>query len=164
MGHQAVIYGMIECPTVGDHSLRLKEHNEATINALPSEDEWPWLNRSMFALPSKWPQGTYREQIIHFGLSIKDDPPLSPNTAYDPERGWPKPDRECVYGWIDKFERLLQSLYWFRANLHITTDFEPNRVFYYLPTMAAVDKMLADNPQPIDEWELTIAKMPEFDA
>jgi hypothetical protein len=30
--------------------------------------------RGIFALPAPHPQGTYRRQVIHFGLSIKDDP------------------------------------------------------------------------------------------
>ncbi len=160
MGHQVVIYGMIEGPAAGDRSRALKEHNETAIERLPAEDEWPWLTRSMFALPGGWPQGTYREQIIHFGLSMKDDPPLCPRSEYDPAKGWPRTDRQCVYGWIDKFEHLLRQLFWFGASVHITTDFEPDRVFYYTPTKAAFDKMIADNPRAIDEWELTIAKMP----
>jgi hypothetical protein len=80
MGHQVIIYGMIECPAAGDHLRPLKKHNETVISGLPAEDQWPWLTRSMFALPGNWPQGTYLEQIIHFGLSMKDDPPLSPNS------------------------------------------------------------------------------------
>ena len=35
--------------------------------------DWPWVVRGIFALPAPYPQGTYRRQVIHFGLSIKDD-------------------------------------------------------------------------------------------
>jgi hypothetical protein len=137
MGHQIVIYGMIEGPAAGDQMRALKEHNDAIIRGLPAEDQWPWLTRSMFALPGRWPQGTYREQIIHFGLSMKDDPPLSPNSAFKPDRGWPKEDRKSVYGWIEKFEKLLREMFWFGANVHLITEFEADRVFYYPPTKAA---------------------------
>ena len=30
--------------------------------------------RSIFALPGSHPRGTYRRQVIHFGLSMEDDP------------------------------------------------------------------------------------------
>ncbi len=91
-----------------------------------------------------------------FWLSIKDEPPLSPSDAYDPQHGWPKKDRQSIYGWMAKFEKVLRNLYWYGANVHVSADFEPDRVFYYTPTEAAVDKMVAADPQTINEWELKI--------
>ena len=157
MGHQVIIYGMIEGVSFSEkHKHLLPDHNENVINELPSDDSWPHLTRSMFALPEKGAQGRYQAQIIHFGLSMKDEPPLSPSAAYDPQHGWPKKDRQSVYGWLAKFENVLRRLYWYGANVHATTDFEPDRVFYYTPTEAAVEKMIADDSQTINEWELKI--------
>ena len=164
MGHQVIIYGMVEGASLGGQGSRgfrvQQAHNESVIDNLPTDDNWPWLTRAMFALPGSNPLGTYREQIIHFGLSIKDRPPISPNSAYDPEHGWPKADRKCVYGWIEKFEHLLRKLFWYGADVHVSTEFEPDRVFCYTPTKAAFDKMISENPQPIDEWELSITNIP----
>ncbi len=157
MGHQVIIYGIIEGISFTEkHTNSLPDHNEKVINKLPSEDSWPYLTRSMFALPVKGAEGTYQTQVIHFGLSIKDEPPLSPSDAYDPKHGWPQKDRQSIYGWMAKFEKVLRNLYWYGANVHVSTDFEPDRVFYYTPTEAAVDKMVAADPQTINEWELKI--------
>lgn len=161
MGHQVVIYGIIECPAAGDHARSLKMHNETVINGLPDDDHWPWFIRSMLALPGDWPKGTYREQIIHFGLSMKDNPPLNSIAAFDPEISMPEDNGTCVEEWIGEFENLLRNLYWFGASVHISTEFEPNRVFSYIPTKAASENMLSFNPQPISEWCLRVARIPD---
>lgn len=154
MGHQIVIYGMIEgASLVGERIRTLQTRNEEIIQCLPDEDEWPWLTREMFAVPGKTPQGTYREQIIHFGLTLKDDPSES-------IQNYETRDRECVAGWVAKFEKLLSQLYWISVNLHIHTDFEPDRVFYYLPTTLALDNMYRENPQSIHVWERIVEEMP----
>lgn len=98
MGHEVIIYGAIVGPALSGERFRtLQARNKAVINRLPAEDQWPWLTRGNFALPGAWPQGTYRQQIIHFGLTMKDDPPHSEQSAYDPHYGWPREDRVCVY-------------------------------------------------------------------
>jgi hypothetical protein len=123
---------------------RLQERNAATLADLPVEDKWPWLVRGMFALPGSWPEGTYRTQVIHFGASLKDEPR----------------DRSCWDLWLGKFESLLRKLYWLSATVHLQTEFEPDRVFRWLPTRRAIDLMVAEPPQPIDEWEFLVQYMP----
>lgn len=137
MGHEATVFGCIEGATWRSEDYdRLQRLNAAVLAELPAEDEWPWLVRGMFALPAGWPQGTYRSQIIHFGASLKDDP-------------W---DRSCWDTWLGKFEALLGRLYWFSAVVHLQTEFEPDRLFRWLPTAAAVDRMVADTPRCVQEW------------
>lgn len=111
MANQIILFGMIEDASLGRESRNvLQERNVEVISQLPVEDEFPWLTRGMFALPSPSPQGTFREQIIHFGLSMKDRF-LSPSAVYGREHGWPPEDRAHVTEWIGKFEDLLRRLY-----------------------------------------------------
>lgn len=154
MGHQSILFGMIEGPGDGPKMTALKVHNQSVIESLPTDDEWPWLTRAMFALPAPWPQGTYREQVIHFGLSIKDFPGSKPehgsNAPFSDSVGC-----EGVDGWIGKFEDLLSRMYWFRARVHVSTEFEMEHGYLYTPSPGCVDLMLSDSPEPIDEWELS---------
>lgn len=139
MSHEAILYGHIVGATVRSETVGyfdLQGRNRAVINRLPRTDDWPWLVRGMFALPAGRPQGTFRSQVIHFGASIKDDPL----------------NRGIWDDWLDKFESLLRRLYWWSAVVHISTDFEPDRVFEWLPTDAAMAGMRADPPQPVGEW------------
>jgi hypothetical protein len=85
-------------------------------------------------------EGTYRRQVIHFGLSVKDDPT---------DRG--------IWGvWLGKFEAVLRRLYWWSALAHLDTNFEPQRVFEWLPTEAAVGRLRCDPPQPAGEWARSV--------
>jgi hypothetical protein len=76
MGHEAIIYGVIAGATrsFGDDFRSLYDLNAKVISSLPCDDNHPWVDRSIFALPGDYPNGTYRRQIMHFGLSIKDNP------------------------------------------------------------------------------------------
>ena len=153
---------MIDGPTNGGDLYRLlEERNAAAIAAIPDDDNWPWLIRSHFTLPDRTPEQKYRSQVIHFGLSLKDDPPRCDSSEYDADEGWPADHRECVTGWIVKFENLLRTLYWFGANVHIETEFEQDRLFRYTPTQDAIDKMVADEPQPIAAWDMTVIRTSE---
>jgi hypothetical protein len=139
VSHEAILYGHVvgatgRPGTAGYFDLHAR--NRAALNLLPRIDDWPWLVRGMFALPAGRPQGTFRSQVIHFGASIKDDPL---------NRGlWDE--------WLGKFESLLRRLYWWSAVVHISTDFELDRAFEWLPTDAAMAGMRADPPQPVGEW------------
>jgi hypothetical protein len=139
MSHEAILYGRIIGATGRQGTagyFDMHERNRAALNRLPRKDDWPWLVRGMFALPAGRPQGTFRRQVIHFGASIKDDPC---NRAF-----WDE--------WLGKFEVLLRQLYWWSAVVHLSTDFEPDRVFEWRPTEAAMAKLYAERPQPTGEW------------
>ena len=76
MAHEAIIYGRIIGASwrVGERFAWTHELNRAALATIPEDDVWPWLVRGIFAPPAPYPQGTFRRQVIHFGLSIKDDP------------------------------------------------------------------------------------------
>lgn len=152
MGHEVIIPGAIEGATLAPDRYRLlQDRNADVIRAVPETDEFPWLTRDMFALPASEPQGTYRSQVIHFGLSFNDDP-----QGVSERDAWPTPKREGIHGWIIKFERVLTHLYWFGADLFVQTDFEPLAHVRYLPTSAATDQMFGENLSPVGAWDRTI--------
>lgn len=138
MGHEAIIYGRIVGASwrVGERFTRTHDLNSEAVAAVPADDDWPWVVRGIFALPAPYPHGTYRRQIIHFGLSIKDEPA----------------DRGVWDVWLGKFEDVLRRLYWWSAAAHIATDFEPPRVVEWAPTEAATGRLYDDPPQPVVEW------------
>ena len=138
VGHEVIVYGCIQ----GAQGRREKDldplqlWNAPVIAELPEEGEWPWLVRGMFALPAPWPQGTYQSQLIHFGASLKDEPG----------------DRAVWEQWLQKFEALLRNLYWFSAVVHLETEFEPDRVYRWTPSAAAMQRLYVDSPQCVWEW------------
>jgi len=144
MGHEAIVYGFIEGAKgkVGNDFRILQNLNAELFKSLEKDDDWPWVDCSIFSLPGPHPRGTYRSQIIHFGLSIKEDPP---------------PDR--IEGWsifFKKFEEVLKKLYWVRARICIESDFESRKEYTYIPSKEALDKMRSTNPVPITQWSKTI--------
>lgn len=154
MGQQSILYGMIAGPGDGPKLTPLKLHNQCVIESLPTDDEWPWLTRAMFAFPAPWPQGTYQEQVIHFGLSIKDFLWTQSNQTTEPTL----PHRglyEGVTKWILKLESLLRQMYWYSAQVHIYTEIELNHVYRYVPSTDCLDLMMSDAPKPIDVWEMS---------
>lgn len=141
MGHGAIVYGRIVGASwdVGERFGWMYDLNREALSAVPDDDDWPWVVQGVFALPAPYPQGIYRRQIIHFGLSMKDDP-------Y-------KRDLRDV--WLGKFERVLRNLYWWSATTHIQTDFAPPRVVEWVPTEAAKGRLYDDPPHPVTEWVLS---------
>ena len=138
MGHEAIVYGCIVGASwrVGERFTWTYELNREALASVPEDDLWPWLVRDIFALPAPYPQGTYRRQVIHFGLSLKDDPD----------------DRGIWDVWLTKFERVLRKLYWRSGVLHLSTEFEPPRVFEWVPTETAMGGLYDDPPRPVSEW------------
>ena len=142
MGHEAIVTGYIDGThwRVGERYRWTHDLNREALAQVPADDDWPWVVRGIFALPAAYPQGTYRSQIIHFGLSIKDEPS----------------DRGIWDVWLGKFEAVLRQLYWLRAVAHLETDFEPDRTFEWLPTDSAVGRLYDDPPQPVTEWTRSV--------
>jgi hypothetical protein len=138
VGHEAIISGRIVGASwrVGERFTWTHDLNREALATVPEDDDWPWVVRGIFALPAPYPEGTYRRQVIHFGLSMKDDP-------YDPG----------IWGvWLGKFEAVLRRLYWWSALAQIDTEFGPPRVFEWVPTEAALGRLYDDPPQPVAEW------------
>jgi hypothetical protein len=142
LGHEAIVYGRIVGASwrVGERFTWTHELNHNAFAALPETDDWPWVVRGIFAMPAPYPEGTYRHQIIHFGMSMKDEPS----------------DRGIWDTWLIKFEKLLRQMYWLSTVAHIATEFEAPRVVEWLPTDAAIQGLYCDPPQPVTEWVRSI--------
>jgi hypothetical protein len=148
MGHEVVVYGVIVGASYrpGDEFGKLQDRNERIIRSLKRDEDWPWVDLSIFSLPGPYPLGSYRRQIIHFGLSLKDDPSTFP-------AWWDE--------WLGKFEAVLTSLYWTSVRLHVDRDFEPARQEYaWVPTAEAAALLRDDFPRPVASWERSSHAVP----
>jgi hypothetical protein len=154
MSHEAVIYGVIVGAEIraSEHYRKLQALNEQTLQSLPPDDRHPWVDASIFALPGPHPAGTFRRQLIHFGLTIKEEvSPVKVDGEY-----W---DWEDI--WIKKFEGILQKLFWKSARLVIESDFNPHRrEFTWKPTKEALQKMYEEPHTPIAEWDRVMRILP----
>lgn len=138
MGHEAIVYGRIFGASwhAGERFRWLHDLNREAIAKVPEDDDWPWVVRGIFALPAPYPQGLYRRQVIHFGLSLKDDP-------VDPKI-WDV--------WLGKFEAVLRRLYWFSVVAHVQTDNGPSKVFEWVPTELALGRLYDYPPVAVSKW------------
>lgn len=110
MGMTTFIYGVIE--EYGLNHKRLNEvysHNEKIISSLPTSDSWPPLSKEMFSITKndkevEGPNLEYWGRMIHFAACLK-------SVEYE----WVE--------WKEKFENLLQQLYWTQAHVHFKTEY-----------------------------------------
>lgn len=139
MGHESVVYGCIVGAgwKVTDRG-RLQRLNRAEMIALPETDEWPFLTRSMFAIPDDaCLAGTYRSQPIHFGATFKAI-----------EWNWDE--------WLVKFESLLARLFWHDVYLHLKTELTVgNYDYHYVATDHLENFYDHEPPRPASRWILT---------
>ncbi|TNE54317.1 MAG: hypothetical protein EP338_07845 [Bacteroidetes bacterium] len=110
MGMTTFIYGVIE--EYGLNRYRLNEvysHNEEIISSLPISDSWPPLSKEMFSITQndkeiEGPNLEYSGRMIHFAACLK-------SVEYE----WLE--------WKEKFENLLQQLYWTQSHVHFKTEY-----------------------------------------
>ena len=139
MGRQVILLGYIEGPYWGgqyhEHNERLAMMNRVVLKQLPLEDEWPPLHRGMFRINDSFPgHGSYMQQFIHFGGSF--------NYL---DGGWKE--------WLEKFEALLQRLYWYHSRVYLESEGHGDFRYNWRVTAHAADEMYADPPKPITGWE-----------
>lgn len=142
MGHEVIMYGVIVGAThaSGEGFRSLQSLNAKVIESLPHDDDHPWVDGRIFALPGPFPNGTYRLQAIHFGLTIKDEPN----------------NLETFMGtWLSKFEKVLRQLYWISAHLHVKGDFSCCK-YEWILTDDALNGLLEDPPKTPTQWERTV--------
>ena len=110
------------------------QHNLQTLSALPEEDTWPFLSRSMFSSSTNSIQTTYRSQIIHFGASFKQI-----------EGSWE--------AWLTKFEALLRNMYWYEVHLHLSSEAWNASSFHYVWKDEDEEKAIYPNrADPVVRW------------
>ena len=111
MGMSTKIYGcIIEFGLWnGDEQEKIYAHNSKVLLELPEFDEWPPLDQNMLNITEPYPKDRgpnygYCGRLIHFGGNFKSI-----------EHEWKE--------WKEKFESLLEKLYWLEAQVHVQTEY-----------------------------------------
>ncbi len=117
--------------------LRIVQHNEAVLQGLPEEDEFPPLCRPMFG----WPPAdafmiVYKYRLLHLAASLK-------------EVDW------YLRDWLDKFEHLLRELYWESAYIRVETAYLGTHEFTWRPTPQWVEKLCKGELRSIQQWSFS---------
>lgn len=116
MDQESIVYGCIKDLAYGDadeKEIERRSINREVMLALASADEWPFLSREMFSVPSLEQDGTgYQTEVMHFGASYKA-------VEYEWEQ------------WIAKFEEMLQKMYWVSATVHLETELSGTHTFVW---------------------------------
>jgi hypothetical protein len=140
MAHETLIFGFIRgSHRAWENSFPLFERNTQEISRLSEEDEYPFLARGMFTIPSleNWPV-VFRSPVIHFGSSIKGI-----------EFG-------DIPEWLGKFENLLSRLYWREAEVHFITDVMGPHRYSWKADDTVFEQYHAGSPQPTTKWQRTL--------
>ena len=110
-GEESVVYGCIK--DVSNGAARPRHHaNRDAILALPDAEDWPVLNREMFAVPTLETAGDLHTQIVHVGSSYCGI------------------EYEWSY-WLQQFEGLLRKMYWVAATVHLETALSGRHSFVW---------------------------------
>lgn len=104
MDQESIVYGCIKDIAGTSTDVDRRRNNRNAMIALPNAEEWPYLCREMFALPRiEMANDRYLTEVMHFGASYK---------AIEYE--WNQ--------WMQRFEGLLDSMYWISAVVHLETE------------------------------------------
>ena len=111
MGHQSLVYGVIEVFPSETQRPDADSRTQAALAALPESDDWPFLVRSMFSATfNEHVSVAYMLRPIHFAASLKTV-----------EWEWEE--------WLVKFERLLSMLDGLTAVVHLDTELVGNHAY-----------------------------------
>ena len=147
MGHITIVYGNIIGATWKLHDYhKLQRKKKNYLSSLPATDSFPWIHRDMFNVPDPGNiEGTYRDQVITFGASYK---------AVEYE--WDE--------WLEKFEAILQQLYWSSATIHLDTELVGKHTYEWIFDMDQPDNWMCDDPKPTRSWEFQGGPRKFFDS
>src|SRR5690606_29305696 len=107
MSQESIVYGCIKDIVYADDretALERREVNRRVLQALPSSEDWPLISREMFAQPaSALVVDDLHTDVLPFGNSYK-------GVEYEWEQ------------WLQRFEGLLQRMFWVSATVHLETE------------------------------------------
>lgn len=136
MDQESIVYGYIQSAShiSTDDSFTRNMTNRQALMSLPTLDAWPFLSREMFALPRLVTQNDrLQSSMIHFGASY---------VGIEYEWGL----------WINKFERLLQQMYWNSVVVNLETELSGVHTFIW--KSGAKDHLPGEDPLAIRcEWQ-----------
>ncbi len=114
MSQESVVYGCIKdviFTSDMDQTRRRRQVNRQVLASLPSVEDWPLIGREMFVLPSPTlVVDDIHTEVVPFGNSYK-------GVEYE----WQQ--------WLQRFEDLLQNMYWVSATVHLETEFSGTHTF-----------------------------------
>jgi len=136
MSQESIVYGYIKSANGDVSSLIFDSHlvNRRALMSLPTLDACSLLTREMFSVPLvAAPDGQLPPSIIHFGSSY-----------HGIEYEWSL--------WIEKFEALLQKMYWQSATVQLDTELSGTHTFTW--DSGDMDHTPGDSPLNIRcEWQ-----------
>lgn len=113
-GTESIVYGCIRDTVFNndpEQAQRRRLANREVLHSLPSIEDWPLLAREMFAAPVGMAEyGALHTDVMHFGSSYR-------SVEYEWEH------------WLNRFEAVLQRMYWVSATVHLETEFNGSHVF-----------------------------------
>ncbi|TVZ39117.1 hypothetical protein P886_3508 [Alteromonadaceae bacterium 2753L.S.0a.02] len=111
MEQESIVYGCIKDMANARADSQRRATNRRAMLALPKSEEWPYLCQEMFSIPQLEVHAeAYLTDVMHFGASYK---------AIEYE--W--------NSWIEKFEVLLNQMYWVSAVVHLETELYGTHTF-----------------------------------
>jgi len=111
MEQESIVYGCIKDAIHFYDNSERRRVNRLAMLSLPKADEWPYLCQEMFSIPRLENSGEhYQTEVIHFGASYR---------AIEYE--WAQ--------WLEKFEALLNQMYWVSAVVHLETELTGTHTF-----------------------------------
>lgn len=114
MDQESIVYGCIKDINMDRSDMSgvaRRRVNRDVMLSLPNASDWPFLCQEMFAIPSETPQQNgYLTEVMHFGASYRA-------IEYEWEQ------------WIEKFEAMLQQMYWVSATVHLETELSGTHTF-----------------------------------
>lgn len=107
MSHESIVYGCIKDIVYSDDRADVqarREINRRVLQSLPSSEDWPLLSREMFAQPANAiVVDDLHTDVVPFGNSYK-------GVEYEWEQ------------WLQRFETVLQKMFWVSATVHLETE------------------------------------------
>lgn len=136
MSQESIVYGYIKSANDGFSSMTFDCHlaNRKALMGLPTLDTCSLLTREMFSAPSVATRdGQVQSSIIHFGSAY-----------HGVEYEWAL--------WIEKFETLLQKMYWDSVTVQLETELSGTHTFTW--DSGDIDHTPSDSPLNIRcEWQ-----------
>lgn len=113
MDQESIVYGCIKDVTDFRQDQLRRETNRKAMMTLPKSEDWPFIAREMFAIPTiEFSLDNYQTEVMHFGASYK-------GIEYE----WS--------AWMKQFEALLDRMYWVSAVVHLETEISGTHTFIW---------------------------------
>lgn len=113
MDQESIVYGCIKDLASESWNSERRDCNRRAMMTLPKAEDWPYISREMFSVPGDdVAKDNYLTEVMHFGASYKA-------VEYEWE------------AWMNRFEGLLDKMYWVSAIVHLETELSGMHTFQW---------------------------------